>query len=188
MPKLPCITCGLQDRAAGRTKCYECWLAGTPIAIRQGEAEWRLSAIPEPLRLGRVPKEDWPEGRRWCSGCQSFVRLADVPKKGSRCKTCTSVSAHGGMVARTYGISAKEYAMLLKAQHGRCYICRELPRSKRLAVDHDHKTGKVRGLLCADSDWGCNYAILGKIKDVAMARRIVSYLVNPPADSVLSQS
>jgi hypothetical protein len=55
-------------------------------------------------------------------------------------------------------------------------------------VDHDHVTGRVRGLLCADSDWGCNYAILGKIKDVAMARRIVQYLVSPPADSVLDQS
>jgi hypothetical protein len=33
------------------------------------------------------------------------------------------------MVARVYGISAKEYALLLKKQGGRCYICRELPRS-----------------------------------------------------------
>jgi len=188
VPKLPCIVCGHEDRSAGRTKCTECYLVTQPIAVRQSQAEWRLSAIPDELRLSRVAKEDWPVGRRWCSGCQSFVRLADCPKKGSRCKTCTSISAHGGMVQRTYGISAKEYALLLKAQGGRCYICRELPRSKRLAVDHDHVTGKVRGLLCADSDWGCNYAILGKIKDVAMARRIVQYLVSPPADTVLSKS
>ena len=156
-----------------------------PVATRQRRAEARALAIPEPLRLSRVPKEDWPTGRRWCSGCQSFVLLVDVPKNGSRCKTCSSVVAHGQRVEKVYGITADEYQQLFRAQHGRCYICQEIPRTKRLAVDHDHVTGKVRGLLCADSEWGCNYALVGKIKNIEMARRLLDYLLHPPADKIL---
>jgi hypothetical protein len=96
------------------------------------------------------------------------------------------VSAHAGRVERTYGITAEEYRALFIAQGGRCYICQRVARSKRLAVDHDHVTGEVRGLLCADSERGCNHAILGNIRDVEMARRIVKYLEAPPARSVLT--
>ena len=83
------------------------------------------------------------------------------------------------------GFTREDYEALWKAQGGRCYICRRESRSKRLAVDHDHATGEVRGLLCADSERGCNHAILGNIRDLAMAKRIVSYLENPPARRVL---
>jgi hypothetical protein len=90
------------------------------------------------------------------------------------------------MVQRTYGISPEDYRALFLAQGGRCFICQRKVHTKRLAVDHDHKTGEVRGLLCADDERGCNHAVLGNIKDLAMAKRIVSYLENPPARSVLT--
>lgn len=182
-----CIECAACQKAPRLQRCWECHLARSPVDVREVWAKWRLEAVPEPLRLARVPREAWPQGRRWCSGCQTFVRLKDCGRTASRCKTCVSVQAHGSMVQRVYGISREEYAALFKAQHGRCYICRERPRSKRLAVDHDHKTGKVRGLLCADNEWGCNYAIIGKMKDAEMAWRAWQYLVNPPADKVIDQ-
>lgn len=54
-----------------------------------------------------------------------------------------------------YGITAKEYAARLKAQEYVCAICRE-PETRAikgtlisLAVDHDHETGAIRGLLCS---------------------------------------
>lgn len=49
-------------------------------------------------------------------------------------------------------ISDEEYARRLAAQDGRCLICGRPPQTRRLHVDHDHKTGQVRGLLC----YGCN--------------------------------
>lgn len=86
------------------------------------------------------------------------------------------------MVEKTYGLSDQDYAALLAYQGGRCYICQRVPRSRRLAVDHDHETGAVRGLLCSDSDRGCNHAILGNIKDLEMAQRIVEYIEDPPME------
>jgi Recombination endonuclease VII len=50
--------------------------------------------------------------------------------------------------AKQLGVSDNEYARLLEAQGGGCAICGAKPKTRRLHVDHDHKTGKVRGLLC----------------------------------------
>lgn len=48
----------------------------------------------------------------------------------------------------SYGITEAEYDRLFKLQNGRCAICMKLPGKVRLAVDHDHTTDEVRGLLC----------------------------------------
>lgn len=132
------------------------------------------------LRAGeavlRVPKDQWPPGERWCSGCQTFVPLFYV--SGSRCKACTSMAAHGRRLEETYGISAEEYDRLLKLQGGRCAICRNVPRTIRLATDHDHQTGAVRGLLCKR----CNHDLLGGGHDsVDVLFRALAYLLFPPA-------
>lgn len=47
-----------------------------------------------------------------------------------------------------YGMTLDEYYELLERQGNVCAICGKPPKSKRLSVDHNHKTGKVRGLLC----------------------------------------
>ncbi len=62
-------------------------------------------------------------------------------------------------VERTYGIPYEEYERMVEALEGRCAICLRLPK-KHLSIDHDHKTGKVRGLLCS----GCNAGI-GLLRD-----------------------
>ena len=55
-----------------------------------------------------------------------------------------------------YKLSAEEHEQMLVEQNHCCKICREKPKGKRpLVVDHHHKTGKIRGLLC----YSCNRAI-----------------------------
>jgi len=51
---------------------------------------------------------------------------------------------------RLYGISLEQFNILFEEQNGVCAICMGTnPSGKRLAVDHDHETGQVRGLLCS---------------------------------------
>lgn len=50
--------------------------------------------------------------------------------------------------AKQLGISDEEYAELLEVQDGHCALCMAEPKTRRLHVDHDHRTGAVRGLLC----------------------------------------
>lgn len=56
-------------------------------------------------------------------------------------------------VYRRYGITESDYNAMLEKQGGVCAICKERADgnrtwTKKLAIDHDHSTGKVRGLLC----------------------------------------
>jgi len=53
----------------------------------------------------------------------------------------------------------KMIPVLLKAQKGLCLICRTIPRSTP-HLDHNHKTGEVRGVLCRGCNWG-----LGQFQD-----------------------
>jgi hypothetical protein len=63
---------------------------------------------------------------------------------------------------KRYGITELEYNELLAKQAGHCALCPAttfLPDDGRsLAVDHDHKTGKVRGLLCQPCNLMLGYA------------------------------
>jgi hypothetical protein len=58
---------------------------------------------------------------------------------------------------RNYGITGAQYEMMHASQNGHCAICgkAEWHKNGNLSIDHDHKTGKIRGLLC---NW-CNYGI-----------------------------
>jgi hypothetical protein len=75
-----------------------------------------------------------------------------------------------------YGINIEQYDKMLQEQEGCCKICK-IPHTslrKRMAVDHCHSTGKVRGLLC-DS---CNKG-LGHFKDdLELLSKAIDYLSN----------
>lgn len=87
------------------------------------------------------------------------------------------------MVA-TYDLTTGQYDALYEAQGRCCPIClKSKGIVRRLAVDHDHETNEVRGLLCK----GCNYMLLGRY-DLAALKRAVQYLEDPPARRILNTS
>lgn len=51
---------------------------------------------------------------------------------------------------RKYGITVEQYDAMYQEQNGVCYICGEPEYHRALSIDHNHVTGKVRGLLCSN--------------------------------------
>ena len=178
MAAAPCKDCQRRPKLSGRHRCATCALRVAPIGEQVEAARRRRAMIPDELARKRVPARQWPAGQRWCAPCQSFRDLEDFADGASRCRPCASAATHGAMIAKTYGLSPAEYDRLLALQGGRCAICRGRPKSKRLATDHNHKTGAVRGLLCSR----CNAEALGALHDSAeLAWNAWVYLTAPPA-------
>jgi Recombination endonuclease VII len=78
-----------------------------------------------------------------------------------------------------FGLSLEDYALILASQEGKCAICRSEPsgtdsyrEAKALAVDHCHRSGKVRGLLCDR----CNRGIGHFLDDLTLLRNAVRYI------------
>lgn len=176
--KAPCIECGTRPKWLAKHRCRPCAIRHDSITVRVDESRRRLAMVPDALRKKTVPAALWPPGTRWCAGCQSFVDLEDVAAGLARCRACVSAKSHAAMVEKTYGIGGSEYERLFALQGGRCAICRNRPKKTRLAVDHDHKTGAVRGLCCKN----CNHDLLGSARDsLALLNAAVRYLDTPPA-------
>lgn len=83
-----------------------------------------------------------------------------------------------------FGISLEEYTALLEKQGGVCALCGQLERmkgKKNLSVDHNHKTGKIRALLCHR----CNAALGYASDDADLLRRMADYVEK---DGIKTQS
>jgi hypothetical protein len=70
---------------------------------------------------------------------------------------------------KKFGITPSEYDRLLSEQNGVCAICERAPKTRRLAVDHSHWAGRVRGILC----FACNTFLEWHLK---YSKKITSYL------------
>jgi Recombination endonuclease VII len=101
----------------------------------------------------RKPKAERYEGKP-CKNCGSTTRY----KSTRDCVQCLLRRRLTYDMPRQYGITLEEYNVILSAQNGACAICKT--RMTTPCVDHDHNTGRVRGLLCSE----CNKAI-GFLKD-----------------------
>lgn len=85
------------------------------------------------------------------------------------------------LLRKKYGMGAIDWLLLLEHQEGRCPICRRTFTRKRVpCVDHDHRDGLVRGLLCSP----CNQLIGFMHEDVTLFEHAASYLRRPPAEDV----
>jgi hypothetical protein len=122
------------------------------------------------------------------------ARPRPAPHGGPRSRRCTThhrahqkatrARRHDTRVTTIYNLNPGDYDRLYTAQGGRCAIagCTATGKTKRLAVDHDHTTGEVRGLLCGPH----NYDLLGRF--VNALRPALDYLADPPARRILKES
>lgn len=132
----------------------------------------------------RQKNRDAPAGTKWCPGHGQYLRRNQFTRTGSSCKDCSKTAGWVRNLEKKFGLTPDEYHGLLDSQDGKCAICQTAPRNRNLAVDHDHKTGQIRGLLCTM----CNHQMLGGAKDdVEILRRAVAYLDTPPALEVIGE-
>lgn len=106
----------------------------------------------------KVDLEFYPDRRRptgllsRCKPCGAIFAAEWRAKNPNRAKERYWSNRDGERerhLKRKYGITLDDYRGMLDAQGGRCAICSAIePLNKTLDVDHDHKTGIVRGLLC----------------------------------------
>ncbi|MFE6222927.1 endonuclease VII domain-containing protein [Streptomyces sp. NPDC057854] len=132
-----------------------------------------------------------------CRDCLAEYLAGEIPKmpkrpaleQGPRCSSHwrqvvkeRKAANHEKRVQRVYGLKAGEYAQLYRFQGGRCALCRRSTgASKKLAVDHNHATGAVRGLCCSI----CNKWILGHARDrISFFERCIGYLRMPPYEAM----
>jgi len=121
------------------------------------------------------------EGNKRCAKCGKMVPVNDFSfnrrnkdGRGSYCKSCAHDSARKSALKLLYGLSLSDYDTLLACQEYKCAICKRPfdSNSKSLHVDHNHQSGKVRGLLCAQ----CNIIIGMCSENPNILSNIISYL------------
>lgn len=116
---------------------------------------------PEPAR--RRTKE-WQEANPERVAANREAFLASGGKK---------IADRRSHLKRRYGMTLEEYDAMLEAQGGGCFICGRPPREDiSLHVDHDHSTGKVRGILC----FCCNNALADFREDPTLFAKAAAYL------------
>lgn len=89
-------------------------------------------------------------------------------------------SKRNNYLLKKYGITEEQYEVLLQKQGNCCALCKKPVRSfkKRLAVEHDHFTKEIRGLVCVY----CNRRIIGRYRSPTgqeILKRLIKYLDGP---------
>lgn len=73
-------------------------------------------------------------------------------------KTCKKSKRRDTDLKRRYNISSEDYNKMVVEQNNKCAICGQTPEDKKkLFVDHNHTTGKIRALLCHHCNTGIGY-------------------------------
>lgn len=142
-----CPQCGRSKGDSPYANCVPCY------GKIKRNAEARASKRRE---AGRCVSCGQPSSSKWCEVCHAKKREA----------------SRNNNLVRNFGITLDEYNHKLRGQGGVCEICRRLPPATRnLAVDHNHSTGEVRGLLCTQ----CN--ILVGYLERNIAKGGIEYLI-----------
>ena len=141
------------------------------------------------VRPSEVSKEEAKRAyQRWYAATRKEERYAaqkawraanpEAVKKSARIGNIRYRKVHADRIYYhhlkvTYGVSGEWYVAQMQRQRGLCALCGDPPKLRqRLAVDHDHQTGKVRGLLCML----CNSAVERLEKVSGWAANAARYL------------
>lgn len=170
-------SCHPKVRAYARTLCLPCYAERKKLNL----------PLPPRTRVNKIAKCH-PEQKHYsnglCRDCylnhlrKSFGPAVCHPnriayrKKDRLCRACVSRKGYQDRGTRywRHGTTREDYEKQLKKQDYKCAICGRC--NNKFVIDHDHKTGGLRGILCVP----CN-AILGQWKDsISIAQTAFEYL------------
>ena len=154
-----------------RTACAECGILLTP---ENGYAKKGSSATGNVLFDSRCRKCD--RNHRLPSRRRTYERANELRRKRYRSDSIARRKVWAANILRRTGCTAVRYEEMWAEQKGRCAICKRSLNegrygSQRACVDHDHKTGQVRALLCHR----CNM-IIGILETSEMIEASFRYL------------
>jgi hypothetical protein len=133
---------------------------------------------------GRVPKEPAGSGRYRCSKCREWKQPTEFNKNKQQktglnyaCRPCTRVHTRHYNLPTKYGITKERFKQMLDEQGNKCACCGSKfsetgLKTDRACVDHNHKTGLVRSILCGR----CNLAAGNVLDSSQRADQIAAYL------------
>lgn len=117
-------------------------------------------------------------------GCGCGVELSGRQRSWAS-PECQKTAAREKLLMERFGITPAEYKLILATQGGVCPICGKKPDPSKPAfpVDHDHKTGFIRGICCVS----CNLWFIGRRTAADRFRAAADYLDNPPAIAAIGE-
>lgn len=165
-----------------RCRCKECEHAADKIWRQNNPEKMRLKSARR-IVIERARRQSDPVYREEIREKDRIRHAARPPEMLAHLKMMNRKNT----LSREYGLTLEQYARLLESQRNRCAICEKLLNllgefklSSRPNVDHNHKTGEVRGVLCNR----CNFLVEIAENEPHKAR-IHQYIRNPPARAIL---
>lgn len=160
----PCKRCGSSIKTTRQSSCFEC-------SKKEG-----LKKLNDPILMAkyRTPEKEKRKQINWRKNNPEKLQAQRNRRKGelSLYYRKNKDGYRDKSLQKYYGISLTEYDEILTKQNGVCAICNTKPKTKNLAVDHDHTTNRVRGLLCSNCNTG-----LGLFKDEPnLLKKSIKYL------------
>lgn len=146
--------------------CSECFRK----AKRESQKRYRQSPMGKAYQTALQQRPGYEDRKRVCERTpKAKARRHRYQQDPERKK-----AVREEILRKHYGLTVEGYDTILKSQGGVCAICGCTPaeNGKALSVDHDHKTGKVRGLLCHP----CNFGLGGFKDNPVSTARAADYL------------
>lgn len=179
--------CGQVTTLAPETRPEKGWVKGQPRPFSPHHSK-RKQSPPEgmkhcascdqalPVDAFSINRANWLGRHHWCRECASSrVRIWNATERGQMSR---KLGRDKHRLSTKFGLTRDEYDRIGETQNWLCAICSKPETStfrrsiRRLAVDHCHKTGRIRGLLCRK----CNQGIGHLRDDVAILRKAITYL------------
>ena len=152
----PCPVCKSYEKYVSSNGCRPC-------SVRKGKKKLQDNEMMAKYRT-KEKKQKWltvnSDKRKQIQ--KRYDAKSSSKEAAARYYQDNKDSIRNRSLVNLYDITLEEYSLLLENQNHKCAICGvdKCPSGRSLAVDHDHKTNKIRGLLCQNCNTG-----LGLFKD-----------------------